>query len=461
MSRWLPSFERARLGRPTSPSALTRRFIRAWLLGSWLVVLSSLSGCDGEITTVPRTQLTVRLYASQEVSEGMAALRVSTFSGTKLVETHMFGRGELTKWPVDLPIIPDGSNDSSELVEFVAEAVDAQSRPLVQQRALASFVPREKHVLEVFLARCGALPLGQLCEPNPACRGDKCLTCAASASCAPAPALAGAMLPVLNPGEQPVSKSAPWEDASVLASDAGPLPMHDSGVDAGFDAGADAGPDATIDAATDGGADRGDGGPPQWDGGKFWCGDSFYWVPTFASGVVPAGAPVLAMPEITPVGDQSNPGPRNQYICRVAQADGSRITGKANGLISGPNAGKLDYGCYFARFQPESQAWKGEGVDTEGVSFQIFVPPDICKLSWVKASAGQVLPKNALILATDARFQPYYACRFEVSQPQSTGLHIGRVSGNLGDVCRMQFWGDLLQSEKYEVLVQDFPPATD
>jgi hypothetical protein len=449
-------------------SASAPRMLRTWLLGSWLAAISLLIGCDSETTTVARTQLTIRLYASQDVLDSMATVRVQTLSGAAVVDMHTFNKAELTKWPVDLAIVPAGDNDSSAVVEIVAEALDTGNKPLVQHRARASFVPREQHLLEMFLWRCGARPLGRLCVDDAACRGDACLTCAAGAegaSCVQTPITSGASLPFLSAAGAPVDKAAPWpvvtdagfDAGSDAAVDAGPDGGRDAGPDSGLDGGVDAGPDA----GSDGGADAGDAGPPQWDGGKFWCGDSYFWQPAFASGTVPAGSPVLANPTITPEGDDTNPGVRNQHICRVAQADGSRITGKANSFSTGPNAGKLDYGCYFARFTPETQTWKGEGVDTEGVSFQMFVPPSICQLSWVKASAGQVIPQNALILATDARFQPFYACRFEVTQPQSTGLHIGRVSGNLGDVCRMQFWGNLLSSESYEILVQDFPPATD
>lgn len=446
--------------------ALGQRMLRAWLLGAWLFTTSLVFGCDSETTTVARTQLTIRLYASQEVVDSMATVRVQTLSGAAVVDMHTFNKADLAKWPIDFAIIPAGDNDSTATVEVVADALDATGKPLVQHRARSSFVPREQHLLEMFLSRCGARPLGKLCVDDAACRGDACLTCAASVagpSCVPTPILPGASLPLLSAAESPIDKPAPWpltdagSDAGVDASlDAG----HDAGADAGSDAALDAGFDAGVDAGTDSGVAN-DAGPPQWDGGKFWCGDNYFWQPTFASGTVPAGSPVLANPTITPEGDESNAGPRNQHICRVLQADGSRITGKANSFVDGPNAGKLDYGCYFARFMPETQTWQGEGVDAEGVSFQMFVPPSVCQLSWVKSSAGQLLPKNALILAADARWQPYYACRFEVTQPQSTGLHIGRVSGNLGDVCRMQFWGKLLSSESYEILVQDFPPATD
>jgi hypothetical protein len=455
--------------RGAAACALSRRMSRAWLLGSWLIAMAALVGCGSDATVVPRTQLTVRLYASSEVLEGMATIRVQTFADGEAVDMRVLRKDELSKWPIDIVIVPAGDNDSSELTEFVAEANDAMGRTLVQQRALASFVPREKHMLEVFLARCGALPLGQLCEPNPACRGDRCLTCATNATCAPTPVTPGAQLAPLNAAEVPIDKDAPWVHVAADAgSDAGADAGLDAGADSGPDSGADGGSEAGLDGGRDAGADAGpdggeaaDGGPPQWDGGTFWCGNPFFWSPATASAPVPTGAPVLATPEITPEGDGDNPGPRNQYVCRVTQSDGSTISGKANGFPSGANAGKLDYGCYFARYYPDTGAWKGEGVDNPGVFFSMFTPPDFCRTSWLPTTGGKVVPDNSLTVAVDARFQKYFACRFQVAEAESTGYHIGRVSKNLGDTCRLQLGGRVLSSANYEILVQDFPPAED
>jgi len=445
---------------------LGQRVLRAWLLGVWLLATSLVFACDSETTTVARTQLTVRLYASQEVVDSMATVRVQTLSGATVVDMHTFSKADLTKWPIDLAIIPAGDNDSSATVEIVAEALDATSKPLVQHRARSSFVPREQHLLEMFLSRCGVRPLGKLCVDDAACRGDACLTCAPSAAgptCVPTPTIPGASLPFLSAAESPIDKLAPWPLVDA-GTDAGSDASIDAGHDAGADAGSDAGLDGGFDAGVDAGADSGvavDAGPPLWDGGTFWCGNSFFWKQGTASGPVPAESPVLAMPEITPMGDDTNPGPRNQHICRVLESDGSQISGKANSFPTGPNAGKFDYGCYFARYYPETGLWKGEGVDNPGVLFWVYTPPAVCRFSWTPHSAGRLVPDNSLTLAANARFTKYFACRFKVNEVESTGYHIGRVSKDLGDTCRLQLWGRVIESASYEILVQDFPPAED
>ncbi|HEX5660125.1 MAG TPA: hypothetical protein VFX59_23175 [Polyangiales bacterium] len=401
---------------------------------------AALASCGTETITEPQTQLTLRLYASNEVSSTMSSVRVQVFgaNGRENAQNNVtLMAADVQRWPVDVQILPLGDNDSDEPVEVIAEALNAAG-VLTQTRALSSFVAQEKRVLSLWLTPCGAIPLGTLCEPNTNCRGASCLTCQQGAVCAATTNTPGSELPLLDPVLTPDWLSIPpWstEDGGVL----------DAGTDAGPSL--DAGPrDATMDA-TPPPPPSPDAAPP-----SRWCADEWTWIPVTAQGPIPKDARVL-VDSLLVQGDDGMLQERKQYMCRVKQPDGTYLHGKANGKPDGT----FDYGCYFAAFDLATGLWEGKGADQMGAQYDVYAPGPECLLSWKPAASTTKLPERTMGVTLDTQFRRSYACRFMVNEPESVGLHIGRVGQGLGDVCRIQFWGKEKHSDTFEALIQDAP----
>ena len=409
------------------------------LLSLW--VCSQSASCSDESST-PRTQLTLRVYASAEVSAAMSSLRVQaypTLGPPQKDSTYLLDRAALTSWPVDIQVLPAHGNDSADSLELIAEALSPDGRTLVQRRALTSFVEHEKRVLELWLSACGQASLGQLCESNPTCHGASCLTCVQN-MCVPTPFVPGAKLPVLDVSATPDPRALDPDRGTIMDSGATSSVELDAGPDASP---LDAGPNTSQGPAVDAGTVT---------GGSLWCADTPYWQPVFAFGSIPDGAAPASQVIITATGDPDNPGPRDQYLCRARERDSSYVPGKVNGLSNG----KFDYGCYFPHFDYDTGSWVALGLDQAGNTFDVLVPPKACTLSWAPASSSKSLPANILTVTRDKNFRPYYACRFDVQQPKSTGKHIGSVTSAQGDRCKIQFFGAVpLESETFEVLVSD------
>lgn len=168
--------------------------------------------CGDDVRVLARTQLTLRVSASDEVREQLAKLRVSVAIARRDRAELVFERAQLAMWPVDLHVAPGLDNESTALVEVVAEAIDESGVVLVQQRALTQFLPRAKRVLPIGLARCGTQQLGALCDAR-GCIGETCLTCVAG-GCASAPYFDPAQLVELTPSpgvrsDPPITIGAP------------------------------------------------------------------------------------------------------------------------------------------------------------------------------------------------------------------------------------------------------------
>lgn len=397
------------------PDSLVQDTWRVRLAAAWLLAVLATTGqaCDDE-EAPPVTQLTVRLHASQEVIDQLASLHIEVIATgrERAPESREFKKADLVRWPVDIQVVPKGKGDASEAIEVIAVVLSAEATRVVEQRVLTSTVPHQQRVLDVILERCGNRALGTICETNPSCRGSGCLSCV-NGSCPKVPSRPGIELGQLNPDGTP--------------SNVGLRPMDGGLLDASMR--------------------NPDGGQ-----GPLWCADHQYWLPVFASGQVPPNVPAFAMPVLTPSDAPEAVGPRNQFICRVPGQGGGHVNGKANGKLDG----LLDYGCYFVLFNP-TDLWHGAGLDQQGDRFELLSPPDICKLRWVPSRADRPLPANALVVTRDGVFRPQYACRIEVNEMISTGMHIGRVNQNLGDKCRVQFFGGMIERDAYELLVQDFP----
>jgi hypothetical protein len=453
----------------------TASFLSRLLWGLSLVLC--LSRCGDEIT-VTRTQLTLRIDASPEVQDALAKLRVTVRvgnQGEREARTE-FARSELLGWPVDVQVLPQ-DNDRSELVEFIVDVLDENGTALVEHRALTSFDPRSKRVLAFKLERCGAQPLGELCSPDAQCRREQCLTCS-SQMCVPVAYQDPTPLPPPSPPPTPTpvvptptpvvptptpvvptptpvvptpTPVVPTPTPVVPASTpVVPTPVDPTPVDAGRDASPD---DAGIDAApvVEAGPDPVpvvDAGPDAMPPGPVpavppvSCAVDANWADASSDSAIPAGTKALSSVML-------GLEPHDQYLCRARTPDGThQEPGKVNGALN--TQSQFTFGCYFAVQQGGVWSAPPDGA----AMFQVLRAPEGCKLEW---QSPVPWPAQAVVVSRDAGAQPIYACVVNVTgRSESSGPHIGRVSG-LGDLCRLQFFGGLIESASYQVLVQSAP----
>lgn len=191
----------------------TQRIMRALCVGALV-----LSGCGDEV--IPPTQITARIYIAPEVRSQLANLHVrsATASGDTFTPTadRTFAAKALRPGnPIDVAFVPSAGSSHSKQIEIVVEARGANDVPLVQERAIANFVPKQQRVLELWLFPCGAQPIGTLCEADPACQGASCRTCVKDA-CGPTPVHTS--LPELDPRATPDPNKTPPPDRGVSTS---------------------------------------------------------------------------------------------------------------------------------------------------------------------------------------------------------------------------------------------------
>jgi hypothetical protein len=264
--------------------------------------------------------------------------------------------------------------------------------------------------------------------------------------------------------ERDAAASSEVAEAGVAAEDACVEPCavataQDSGqMDAGRDAGdeptdagaSDAGSEEPSDAGSSDGA-RDAQEPP----GR--CAEESNWTSSQTNAPIPAQARALA--------EHTNAsGTLPQYLCRMRTPDGVALTpGKVSGSAASP--GNFDRGCYGTYYgtsqgRPGTQSWQSFASEAQGGDFQVLTPASECQLDWVRVNAGQPLPARALAVGNSggARPQPLYACRVSVSDATTSGTHIGRVGGVLGDTCHVQYYQQApLDRAQFEVLVQTRP----
>jgi hypothetical protein len=145
------------------------------LMWAWLF-----AGCPAELKEVNATEVVVRIDAEPDVLGALASLRVRVAreQDAQWVERNdqTFERADL-RWPVDIVVVPRSEAEADLDFEIVIDALADAGDPVVQHRALTSFVPRETRILRVLLARCGDQALGFVCEDDAACLGPTCQTC--------------------------------------------------------------------------------------------------------------------------------------------------------------------------------------------------------------------------------------------------------------------------------------------
>jgi hypothetical protein len=160
--------------------------------------------CSPEVTSVPATQIVIRIEADSSMRASMHSLRVRTAApeAESWVERNdkSFAGGSLL-WPVEIVVFPRSEALAARQFEVIADALDAEGAVLAQARVLTGFVLREQRVVQLTLSACGARPLGFVCEQDPECLGPKCSTCV-EASCAQTPFSDPAGLPVFAPDSQ-------------------------------------------------------------------------------------------------------------------------------------------------------------------------------------------------------------------------------------------------------------------
>jgi hypothetical protein len=153
-----------------------------------------------------------------------------------------------------------------------------------------------------------------------------------------------------------------------------------------------------------------------------------------------------------------------QYLCRMRTPDGVVLApGKVSSAATSP--GSFDHGCYGVYYgprtgRPGSSIWQSFDSETQGIDFQVLTPPSECLLDWVATTSAQALPARALAIGNTggASPQPLYACRISVIDTATSGTHIGRVGGALGDTCRVQYYQQPpLERTQFEILVQTSP----
>jgi sulfatase modifying factor 1 len=191
-----------------------------------LVALVALAACDPEVTELPPTQITVRLWGSALVEQQTARLRVvisKPSAGSWRANKPVLLPLEGLAWPIDVPVVPGEGESNSGRFEIVVGALDAAGTTLAEVRHRTSFVPRDQRKLELRLIEC---PGEQVCAGNPQCHDEGCHSCMAS-EC-PTPDRPGSQLAHLNPDE-----SVGTNPIGATDEDAGAEPSPDAGGDAG------------------------------------------------------------------------------------------------------------------------------------------------------------------------------------------------------------------------------------
>jgi cysteine-rich repeat protein len=137
-------------------------------LASLLLVLVTLLaglGCGG---TETRTQLTFEIAASAELQGRLRSLRVVVRSNNRGDQTQDFTSADLD-WPVQIVVIPERGNDSTDEVTLFATAYDASREQLGASSAVAKFMPGRARTINLALdgEADGGTPDGGRNEPVP------------------------------------------------------------------------------------------------------------------------------------------------------------------------------------------------------------------------------------------------------------------------------------------------------
>jgi hypothetical protein len=429
-------------------------------------LLVALGSCSDEV--VDRTVVTLWIQRSRSIDARMTTLRVRALRGGSKAEWQsMDYPAKAIRWPASIQLIPpDNANDKNGSFEISVAALQGETR-LVEQRLLVVYRRHEQRLVSVVLEPCGAKPLGEVCSPDQNCTGATCQSCVDGACMerptvnpddppSPVPDLDGGPLP--DPVANDRDADAGDADAADADADVDAADLDASDADADADAGVDAGdadagdaqpePDFdasdAVDADASDAADASDLGVP--DAGPPPAAECAVseWTSARANSAVANNVFVGAMPTLDGVNVP-------QYVCRYDAGGGFFISGKVSGRAE---TRQYRDSCYYASF--ESGVWTSRPMgDVSGLEFQSLITKAGCTLAWADATAGQPLPAGALKTGNDGQ-SDLYTCRIDVSQTESVGKHIGRVSG--AEPCRVQFFSTVLSSPSFQVLTQTASP---
>jgi hypothetical protein len=411
--------------------------MRRALLAALAVLCTSVGSCGEE--PAPRTQVTLRIQRTAAVDRALVSLQVRALRNTGGAgwKTQVYPRDQL-RWPVDVHLVPPArANDEGGFFEVAVAALGSANERLVEQRVLIAYARHEQRLIGVVLEPCGDIgSAGALCEADPQCGGNLCQTCIDGDCMA---------RPEYGEGVEP---------PAVPEDDEAPLPEPDAG-DAGRDARGDAAGDAS-DASGGGAGDLHDAEVP--DSGPVPpgpedaavvdayvppnpCDHATTWVSaeptsTVASDVVPQSMVVLEGASIP------------QYICQHSEPD-AQYPGKANGTGQGTY---LD-GCWYAR--NVDGVWLDQPKTVGELSpFQALVTLKPQCVHWIAVPASAASAPAGLIATGKVHGADVYSCRIDLSNPLSTGKHIGRWSGVPGEPCYVQYFSTVESSLDFEAFAR-------
>ncbi len=191
----------------------------------WLLSATATIGCSPEIKYVDaRTEIMLRIStSSRELADRATSIRVALARHTDKLgpspsnewsapsETFL-PQAAIARWPIDLPLIPQSREDEASEFEIVVDAL-ADDQVLAEARAITTFEPNAKHVLELSIMTCPAV--GSVCSEAD-CHGEQCKTCISDGTCQSVGVLDPTTLPTLYGGQN----TAPIDSGVVAAQDA-------------------------------------------------------------------------------------------------------------------------------------------------------------------------------------------------------------------------------------------------
>jgi cysteine-rich repeat protein len=180
-----------------------------------LLSLSLVGSCSPEIKDAP-TQIMVRVDSSNsQLKASFSELRVSLArregdhweQGSQQTLSSKIIKG---RWPIDLPVVPRSPGDDFKQFQVVLDLMKG-GKLLAQNRAVTTFLPNERKMLELWIEACPGHDAGFVCAESD-CEGAACEVCnPADGTCIPVGVT------------DPKKLSALTDDALATDRDAGPV----------------------------------------------------------------------------------------------------------------------------------------------------------------------------------------------------------------------------------------------
>jgi hypothetical protein len=145
-----------------------------------LLSLSLVGSCSPEIKDSP-TQIMVRVDSSNsQLKASFSELRVSLArregdhweQGSQQTLSSKIIKG---RWPIDLPVVPRSPGDDFKQFQVVLDLMKG-GKLLAQNRAVTTFLPNERKMLELWIEACPGHDAGFVCAESD-CEGAACEVC--------------------------------------------------------------------------------------------------------------------------------------------------------------------------------------------------------------------------------------------------------------------------------------------